>query len=171
MDGRHAGWASPCVDARGLLAFLAFTVATPQWQSPLSLRGPLLVGFFLAGLVVLGGLQGWWIAPVLLRLGDQALLVAATVLTSFNDNAAITYLAAQVPALAAPGEVAAALRHAVVAGALAGGGLTVIANAPNPAGQSILAPHFDGAVSPWKLAGWAAVPTFLAVICLGFLRG
>ena len=166
LAGHH-----PVLMLGGLLAFLAFTVATPQWQSPLSLRGPLLVGFFLAGLVVLGGLQGWWIAPVLLRLGDQALLVAATVLTSFNDNAAITYLAAQVPALAAPGEVAAALRHAVVAGALAGGGLTVIANAPNPAGQSILAPHFDGAVSPWRLAGWAAIPTFLAVICLGFLRG
>jgi Na+/H+ antiporter NhaD/arsenite permease-like protein len=105
-----------------------------------------------------------------LRLGDQALLLTATILTSFNDNAAITYLAAQVPALATPGEVAAALRHAVVAGALAGGGLTVIANAPNPAGQSILAPHFEGAVSPWKLALWATIPTLLAVLCLGYLR-
>jgi len=166
LAGHH-----PILMLGGLLAFLAFTVATPQWQSPLRLRGPLLVGFFLAGLVVLGGLQGWWIGPVLLRLGDQALLVAATVLTSFNDNAAITYLAAQVPALAAPGGVADALRHAVVAGALAGGGLTVIANAPNPAGQSILSHHFDGAVSARKLALWALLPTLLAVLCLGFLRG
>ena len=167
LAGHH-----PILMIGGLLAFLAFTVATPQWQAPLSLRGPLLVGFFLAGLVVLGGLQGWWIGPVLLRLGDLALLGVATVLTSFNDNAAITYLAAQVPALAAPGEVAAALRHAVVAGALAGGGLTVIANAPNPAGQSILAPYFEqGAVSPWKLALWAFFPTAVAVLCLGFLRG
>lgn len=161
----------PILMLGGLLAFLAFTVATPQWQAPLRLRGPLLVGFFLAGLVVLGGLQGWWIGPVLLRLGDQALLLAATVLTSFNDNAAITYLASQVPALASPGEAADALRHAVVAGALAGGGLTVIANAPNPAGQSILSPHFDGAVSAWKLALWALLPTILAVLCLGYLRG
>jgi hypothetical protein len=166
LAGHH-----PILMLGGLLAFLAFTVATPQWQSPLRLRGPLLVGFFLAGLVVLGGLQGWWIGPVLLRLGDQALLVAATVLTSFNDNAAITYLAAQVPALAAPGGAADALRHAVVAGALAGGGLTVIANAPNPAGQSILSHHFDGAVSARKLALWALLPTLLAVLCLGFLRG
>lgn len=166
LAGHH-----PILMIGGLLAFLAFTVATPQWQSPLRLRGPLLVGFFLAGLVVLGGLQGWWIGPVLLRLGDQALLLAATVLTSFNDNAAITYLAAQVPALAAPGAVADGLRHAVVAGALAGGGLTVIANAPNPAGQSILAPHFDGGVSAWKLALWALLPSVLAVLCLGFLRG
>jgi hypothetical protein len=165
LAGHH-----PVLMLGGLLAFLAFTVATPQWQAPLNLRGPLLVGFFLAGLVVLGGLQGWWIGPVLLRLGDQALLLTATILTSFNDNAAITYLAAQVPALATPGEVAAALRHAVVAGALAGGGLTVIANAPNPAGQSILAPHFEGAVSPWKLALWATIPTLLAVLCLGYLR-
>lgn len=166
LAGHH-----PILMLGGLLAFLAFTVATPQWQSPLRLRGPLLVGFFLAGLVVLGGLQGWWIGPVLLRLGDQALLLTATVLTSFNDNAAITYLAAQVPALAAPGGAADALRHAVVAGALAGGGLTVIANAPNPAGQSILSHHFDGAVSARKLALWALLPTLLAVLCLGFLRG
>ena len=166
LAGHH-----PVLMLGGLLAFLAFTVATPQWQAPLNLRGPLLVGFFLAGLVVLGGLQGWWIGPVLLRLGDQALLLAATFLTSFNDNAAITYLAAQVPALAVPGEAAAALRHAVVAGALAGGGLTVIANAPNPAGQSILAPHFEGAVSPWRLALWAALPTAWAVLCLGWLGG
>lgn len=153
-------------------AFLALRAVTSRWQDPLRLRGPLLVGLFLAGLVVLGGLQAWWIGPALPRLGESALLATATVLTSFNDNAAITYLAAQVPALAASGEVAAALRHAVVAGALAGGGLTVIANAPNPAGQSILAPYFErGAVSPWKLVLWALFPTLVAVLCLGFLRG
>lgn len=165
LAGHH-----PILMLGGLLAFLAFTVATPQWQAPLNLRAPLLVGFFLAGLVVLGGLQGWWIGPVLLRLGEPALLLSATLLTAFHDNAAITYLAAQVPALAAPGEVAAALRHAVVAGALAGGGLTVIANAPNPAGQAILSPHFGGTISPWKLALWALLPTAVAVLALGFLR-
>lgn len=152
------------------LAFLLLRVVTPRWQDPLRLRGPVLVGIFLAGLVVLGGLQAWWIGPALPRFGQTALLVGATVLTAFNDNAAITYLAAQVPALAAPGEVAAALRHAVVAGALAGGGLTVIANAPNPAGRSILAPYFGEGVSPWKLARWALLPTLLAVACLGWLR-
>lgn len=153
----------------GFVAFLVFTAVTPRWQSPLRWRGPLLVGCFLAGLVVLGGLQGWWVGLVLPRLGAQLLLFVATLLTAFNDNAAITYLAAQVPALAEPGPAAAALRHAVVAGALAGGGLTVIANAPNPAGQSILAPYFGGAVSPWKLAFWALGPTLLAVFCLGWL--
>jgi Na+/H+ antiporter NhaD/arsenite permease-like protein len=131
------------------------------------LRGPLLVGFFLAGLVVLGGLQGWWISPVIMRLNEGALLAASTLLTAFNDNAAITYLAAQVPALSAPG--AEALRHAVVAGALAGGGLTVIANAPNPAGQSILSPWFSGGVSPGKLFLWALVPTGVALGCFVWL--
>ncbi|MFM2153577.1 MAG: hypothetical protein RL199_2012, partial [Pseudomonadota bacterium] len=160
----------PILMTGGLLVFLAFTVATPQWQDPVRLRGPLLVGFFLAGLVVLGGLQGWWISPVIMRLDEAALLAVSTFLTSFNDNAAITYLAAQVPALAAPGPMAEALRHAVVAGALAGGGLTVIANAPNPAGQSILAPHFGSGVSPWRLAGWALVPTAVAVGCFVTLR-
>jgi hypothetical protein len=153
-----------------LLAFLFLRAATPRWQDPLRLRGPFLVGCFLAGLVVLGGLQAWWIGPALPRLGETALLASATVLTAFNDNAAITYLAAQVPALAVAGPAAEALRHAVVAGALAGGGLTVIANAPNPAGQSILAPFFAAGVSPWKLLRWALLPTLLAVACLGWLR-
>ena len=160
----------PILMTGGFLVYLAFTAATPQWQDPVRLRGPLLVGFFLAGLVILGGLQGWWISPVIMRLNEGALLAVATILTSFNDNAAITYLAAQVPALATPGPVAEALRHAVVAGALAGGGLTVIANAPNPAGQSILAPHFGPGVSPWRLALWALVPTAVALACFVVIR-
>lgn len=152
----------------GFLAFLAFTVATPKWQEPVKLRGPLLVGFFLAGLVVLGGVQGWWIAPVLGRLDERALLGVSTFLTSFNDNAAVTYLASQVAALAQP--QAEGLRHAVMAGALAGGGLTVIANAPNPAGQSILAPWFEGGISPWRLVIWAMFPTVVALGCFFWLR-
>ncbi len=29
----------------------------------------MMVGFFLAGLVILGGVQAWWLEPVLTRLG------------------------------------------------------------------------------------------------------
>ena len=91
-------------------------------------------------------------------------------MTAFNDNAAVTYLASQVPSLAAAGPEAEALRHAVLAGALAGGGLTVIANAPNPAGQSILAPWFPEGVSAWRLFLWALVPTGVALGCFIWLR-
>jgi hypothetical protein len=110
----------PVLMLGGFLVFLAFTTATSRWQPAPGLRGPALVGFFLAGLVVLGGVQGWWISPVLSRMGEGALLATATFLTAFNDNAAVTYLASQVPAFSAAGPVAEALRHAVVAGALAG---------------------------------------------------
>jgi len=165
LAGHH-----PILMLGGFLVFLAFTVATPQWQDPVRLRGPLLVGFFLAGLVVLGGTQGWWISLVLVRLDETALLAASTFLTTFNDNAAITYLAAQVPALAQSGPVIEGLRHAVVAGALAGGGMTVIANAPNPAGQSILAPYFGAGVSAFRLACWALPPTAIALVSFVFLR-
>jgi Na+/H+ antiporter NhaD/arsenite permease-like protein len=146
----------------GLLVFLAFTVATPQWQSPIQLRGPLLVAFFLASLVLHGGLQSWWISPILTRLGELELFAGATILTAFNDNAAITYLAAQVPALSDGSETARALQFAVLAGAVTGGGLTVIANAPNPAGLSILARHFGDGVSPVKLFLWALIPTLVS---------
>jgi hypothetical protein len=160
----------PVLMLSGFLVFLAFTTATSRWQPAPGLRGPALVGFFLAGLVVLGGVQGWWISPVLSRMGEGALLATATFLTAFNDNAAVTYLASQVPAFSAAGPVAEALRHAVVAGALAGGGLTVIANAPNPAGQSILAPWFPEGVSAWRLFLWALAPTALALSCFILLK-
>ena len=129
-----------------------------------------MVGLFLAGLVVLGGTQSWWISPLITRLDANTLMLSATVLTAFNDNAAITFLAAQVPALALADATAQGLRHAVMAGALAGGGFTVIANAPNPAGQSILAKHFAQGVSPLKLALWALLPTVVAVLCFIFIR-
>jgi Na+/H+ antiporter NhaD/arsenite permease-like protein len=120
------------------------------------------VAFFLASLVLHGGLQSWWISPILTRLGELELFAGATILTAFNDNAAITYLAAQVPALSDGSETARALQFAVLAGAVTGGGLTVIANAPNPAGLSILSRHFGDGVSPVKLFLWALIPTLVS---------
>ena len=128
----------------------------PAYQSQLELRTPLLVGFFLGGLVIHGGLQGWWIAPVLASLAEEPLFIAATVLTAFNDNALITYLATLVPDLSEP------LKIAVVEGAVVGGGMTVIANAPNPAGQALLSRFFGGAVLPIGLAAGAILPTLIA---------
>ncbi len=140
----------------GFLFFLGFARATSPYQSQLELRTPLLVGFFLAGLVIHGGLQGWWIAPVLGSLGETPLFVGATMLTAVNDNALITYLATLVPNLGQE------LKLAVVQGAVVGGGLTVIANAPNPAGQALLGRFFGDAVSPlWLFAG-AILPTLVA---------
>lgn len=137
----------------GFLFFLAFAQATAHHQGRIDLRGPMLVGFFLAGLVVHGGLQAWWIEPVLKSLGEVPLFIGATILTAFNDNAAITYLATLVPGFTEP------LKYAVVAGAVTGGGLTVIANAPNPAGQTILQRFFPDGVSPVGLFLGALGPT------------
>ncbi|HEY0966835.1 MAG TPA: putative Na+/H+ antiporter [Opitutaceae bacterium] len=145
----------PALFIGGFLFFLAFSQATAHHQSKVELKSPLLVGFFLAGLVIHGGLQGWWIEPVLKSLGEVPLFLSATVLTAFNDNAAITYLATLVPGFTEE------LKYAVVAGAVTGGGLTVIANAPNPAGQSILQRFFPEGVSPLGLLAGALVPTFI----------
>jgi hypothetical protein len=145
----------PALFIGGFLFYLAFLQATEHHQHELSLRPALLVGFFLAGLVVHGGLQGWWIGPVLSGLKETALFAAAVGLTAFNDNAAITYLGSLVPNL---GET---LKYAIVAGAVTGGGLTVIANAPNPAGQAILGKFFPEGVAPVGLFLGALVPTLL----------
>ena len=146
----------PALVIFGLLFFLAFVVATERHQSAINLRSPMLVGFFLAALVIHGGCQRWWIAPVLGDLGKWPLMIGSVVLTAFNDNAAITYLATLVPGFTEE------LKFAVVAGAIAGGGLTVIANAPNPAGQSILQSAFgDGGISPLGLLLAALIPTII----------
>ncbi len=161
----------PALFIGGFLFFIAFTIATEHHQYSIVLKGPLLVGFFLAGLVTHGGLQAWWISPVLSSLGQLPLFLGATMLTAFNDNAAITFLASQVPAFdqhtAVDTARALALQYAVVAGAVTGGGLTVIANAPNPAGQSILSKFFEGGVSPLKLLLGALFPTI--VMCCVFI--
>ena len=143
----------------GFLFFLAFSQATAHHQGRLDLKAPLLVGFFLAGLVVHGGLQGWWIEPVLTRLEALPLFFGATILTAFNDNAAITYLASLVPGFTDE------LKYAVVAGAVTGGGLTVIANAPNPAGQAILQRFFPDGISPIGLLLGAIIPTGILAGC------
>jgi Na+/H+ antiporter NhaD/arsenite permease-like protein len=146
----------------GFLFFLAFSQGTSNHQNPTNLRGPILVGFFLAGLVVHGGLQGWWLAPVISSLSEIPLFLGSTILTSFNDNAAITFLASQVEGLSPQ------LKYAVLAGAVTGGGLTVIANAPNPAGQALLSRFFGDGVSPLKLALAALLPTIIVALCMLF---
>lgn len=153
----------PVLFIGGFLFFLGFAKATSPYQTPVDLRSPLLVGFFLAGLVVHGRLQGWWIAPTLGGLTELPLFFGATVLTAFNDNALITYLATLVPNLSE------SLRYAVVAGAVVGGGMTVIANAPNPAGQALLGTYFGEGVSPIGLAGGALLPTIIAAACFTML--
>jgi len=144
----------------GFLFFIGFMQATVQHQNPLQLRGPLLVGFFLAGLVIHGRCQGWWLEPILASgLSELQLLLGAAVLTAFNDNALITFLASQVPDLGDN------LKYAIMAGAVAGGGLTVIANAPNPAGQGILKGYFGGSVNPLALLLAALPPTATVIAC------
>ena len=140
------------------LFFLGYTEAYKQHQDRLILREGLLVAFFLAGLVVLGGLQQWWLQSALTGVEPTVLYFLATALTAITDNAALTYLASLVEG------VSAEFKYAIVAGAVTGGGLTIIANAPNPAGVAILKSSFDDeSVSPLGLFLAALPPTFVAI--------
>ena len=148
-----------------VLFFLGFASAYRQHQSPLILREALLVSFFLAGLVVLGGLQQWWLEPVLLGLSADAVFYGATALTALTDNAALTYLGSLVPGLSDEFKVA------LVAGAVTGGGLTLIANAPNPAGVAILRNKFpEGVIHPLGLLLAALPPTAIAALIFQITR-
>lgn len=152
----------PAIFVSGMLFFIGFSHVTWPFQNTVNMKPPMLVGFFLGGLVIHGGLQGWWIAPVLSSLGELPLMLSATVLTAFNDNAAITYLSTLVPGFTD------SLKYAVVAGAVTGGGLTVIANAPNPAGQALLKSYFSNGISPVLLMVYALLPTVIVGLCFLF---
>ncbi len=147
-----------------LLFFIGYTYAYSAYQSKLILKEALLVAFFLAGLVVLGGLQQWWLQPLLTGMSNTAVFYGATLLTAITDNAALTYLGSLVEGTTEE------FRYALVAGALTGGGLTVIANAPNPAGLAILKDSFPNkAVSALKLFASALPPTVIAIIAFRFI--
>lgn len=146
------------------LFFLGVAHAYQRYQDRLILREGLLVAFFLAGLVVLGGQQQWWLQPLLMSMSSDAVFVGATVLTAVTDNAALTYLGSLVDGLSDE------FKYALVTGAVTGGGLTVIANAPNPAGMSILRGYFDDeAVHPLGLLLAALPPTLVAALAFRFL--
>lgn len=128
------------------LLFLGFCVVTKEYQDEIKIKESLLVAFFLGGLVTLGKLQDWWLQPILSSLSPTTLFIGATGLTAFTDNAALTYLGTLV------GDLSDTAKYLLVAGAVTGGGLTVIANAPNPAGYNILQGSFEkDGISAWRL--------------------
>ena len=145
-----------------MMLFLGLIAVTSEYQDDLKLREGLLVGFFLAGLVTLGTPQAYWLKPLIANLDGSLLFFGATSLTAITDNAALTYLGSLVEGIDSE------LKYALVAGAVTGGGLTVIANAPNPAGVGILqtAKAFgDEGISPLGLLLGALGPTIVAVTC------
>lgn len=153
----------PVLFLGGFILFLGFYQATRSYQDEMSLRGPILVGFFFSGLILHGGFQQWWLEPLLEGFSSHTMLGAASILTAFNDNAAITYMTSLIPHLSDE------LKIAVVAGAISGGGLTVIANAPNPAGQQILGHYFKDQISPLRLLIFAVFPALLFLSLFAFL--
>jgi hypothetical protein len=154
----------PAVFMGLLLFFLGFAHAYERFQDRLILREGLMVAFFLAGLVVLGGQQKWWLQDLLAGMHPTVLYYGATALTAVTDNAALTYLGSLVEG------VSEEFKYSLVAGAVTGGGLTVIANAPNPAGFAILRERFeDEAINPLGLLVAATPPTLVAVLAFQLL--
>jgi hypothetical protein len=146
------------------LMFVGYTHAYERHQDPLLVREALLVSFFLAGLVVLGGMQQWWLQPFVASMSPGMLYLGAAALTAATGNAALTYLGSLITGISD------AAKYSLVAGAVSGGGLTVIANAPNPAGVALLKKGFaDGSVGAAGLLLGAAGPTIVALAAYWYL--
>lgn len=146
------------------LMFLGLTQAYERYQHPLIIKEALLVAFFLAGLIVLGGMQQWWLQPIVSEMSPKALFIGATLLTAVTDNAALTYLGSLIEGISEEA------KYSLVAGAVAGGGLTIIANAPNPAGVALLRRGFaDHAVGAGGLFLGALLPTLVALAAFTLL--
>ncbi len=147
------------------LLFLGWVEVNRRHQELVQFRSALLVGFFLGGLVTLGKLQGWWLQPLLSSLDSYPLYFSALGLTAITDNAVITYLGTLVP------DLSDSSKFFLVAGAVAEGGLTVIANAPNPAGYRILGERFgDKGIESQKLLLSALPFTVLATLAFLYLQ-
>lgn len=143
----------------GYLMFLGFHHATRPHQSPLTLKRPLMVGLFLAGLALHTEFQKWWIEKILTGFGYGEMMVAGAFVTSFTENATVAYLTCLLP------DLTPLIKYALVSGLIAGGGLTVIAHSPNLVGQTILKKYFRRGVSPLYLFLGALPATliFLAI--------
>lgn len=148
----------PVLFIGGFLFFLAFVQVTSYYQNRTNLKPALLVAFFLAGLIIHGGLQAWWIEPILANLGEIPLMLSALFMSSFNDNSAIVYLATLIENFSDE------LRYFIVVGSISGGGLTIMSNAPNPVAQSILKKYFDKGISSYELFKMAIIPAIIFAI-------
>ena len=139
--------------------FFCFFNLTKKYQEKLKIKDSFMVSFFLAGIICLGTLQTWWLRPILMQVGDYALFFSSAILTSFIDNAVITYLGSML-------SLTATSKYLLVSGAVVGGGLTIIGNAPNPSGFRILNNSFGKeGINPLKLFLWALIPTFIGILC------
>ncbi|KVP30573.1 hypothetical protein WJ88_12200 [Burkholderia ubonensis] len=143
------------------LLFLVLTQAYEKYQSPLMLRESLLSGCFLGGLVLLGDIQKWWFLPLVASLNTHELFVGALGLTAVLDNATMTYLGSLIIGMSDNA------KYMLQAGAVAGGGLTIVANAANPVGLAIVRGGFkNGTVGVAPLLAAAAAPTCVASAAL-----
>ncbi len=149
----------------GYILFFGFMAVTRPFQRPADIRGPMLVGLFIAGLLIHGGLQGWWIAPMVSSFSDHSLFWTSAILSSFNDNASITYISSLTP------DVQESTKFAIIAGAISAGGLTIIANAPNLTAFTTMRKYFKGgAISHIKVFLAALIPTAITIIFMYYFN-
>lgn len=147
------------------LGYLGFYFWSRSFQFDFKIKQGASVAFFLFGLVLLGGLQKSWLEPLLSKLDQGSLFLGVTGLTAIADNALLTYLGSQLT------NVTESFKYLLLTAALTGGGLTVIANAPNPVGISILEENFiPNGVQPFWLLIHAILPTLVCAVIFWFFR-
>ena len=147
------------------LAPRVFRAGMPEWKKYAAL-GVLFVNISIGGTLTANA------APPVLMVASAWNWDTAFMASEFGWKAVLAVLvnATAVTLLLAPNapDLSAESRYMLVAGAVAGGGLTVIANAPNPAGVALLRRGFnDESIGAGGLLAGALAPT--AVACVAFL--
>ena len=148
------------------LLFLGLAEAYRRHHDRLLLREGLMVAFFLAGLIVLGGQQLWWLQGVLSRLDESTLFYGAAALTAITDNAALTYLGSS-----GRGHIQ---RLQVLARGRSRGGRRPDRDCQcaQSRGFAILKDHFeDHSINAFGLFIAALPPTLVAITCFRGIRG
>jgi hypothetical protein len=144
-----------------LFIFIVFTQVYSIHQERLMLREASFVGLFLTGLILIGSQQTWWLSSILKSMNTVQVYLGTSLLTAVTDNAALTYLGSL---LTNPSDE---FKLALVKGAIAGGGLTLIANAPNPIGATILKRFFiQQKIKASMLLKYALLPTVITLVGL-----
>lgn len=148
-----------------LILYLGLHQFTIFYQNSIRVTKVCCVGLFYAGLLILGGLQEWWMLVIMHRMSDFGYMFTSYILSMFLDNVLVNYLVHNLSVATD------CFLYLVIAGCMSAGGVTILANAPNIVGYLIIKPFFPTSpVSLGRLFVFALGPSLIALMTFWALK-